>query len=79
MLISRIDCKIKNPAILVTGCFNAICEYTLVLTFPEPSTFRISSAAPYFLSIFWNVVCEIAEIIVTTSSLIVVIIFVFQY
>ena len=49
-----------------------------MLTFSEPSTFWISSAASYFLCILWSVICEITEIIVTTSPFIIVIIFVFQ-
>lgn len=58
MLISRINCITKNPAIFITGSFYCVGKYILVFPFAEPSTFRIRSATLYCFSIFWNVICE---------------------
>ena len=58
MLIPRVNCITKNPAILITGSFDCVGKYILVFPFAEPSAFRISSAALYCFCIFWDVICE---------------------
>lgn len=47
MLIPRVDCITKYPAIFITGCFYCVSKYVLVLPFAKPSAFRIRSAALY--------------------------------
>ena len=58
MLIPRVDCIAKNPAILITGSFYCVGKYILVLPFAKPSAFRISNAALYCFRIFWDVICD---------------------
>ena len=58
MLIPRVNCITKYPAILITDSFYCVSKYILVLPFAEPSAFRIRSAALYCFCIFWDVICE---------------------
>lgn len=62
MLIPRMDCITKNPAILITGGFYCVGEYVLVFPFAEPSAFRIRSAALYCFCIFGDVIRKLSGI-----------------
>lgn len=79
MLIPRVDCITKYPAIFITGCFYCVSKYVLVLPFAKPSAFRIRSAALYCFCIFWDVICEFFRITSDRRCIVVIIILVILF
>ena len=41
MLVARVNCVVKNPFVLITGCFYYVCKYIFIFAFTKPSAFRV--------------------------------------
>lgn len=52
MLITRMYCISKDPAMFITGSFYSICKNVFMFTLSKPSTFRIADAAFLCFHIF---------------------------
>ena len=52
MLITRMYCISKDPAMFITGSFYCICKNMFMFTLSKPSTFRIADAAFLCFHIF---------------------------
>ena len=52
MLITRMYCISKDPAMFITGSFYCICKNVFMFTLSKPSTFRIADAAFLCFHIF---------------------------
>ena len=52
MLITRMYCISKDPAMFITGSFYCICKNVFMFTLSKPSTFRIADATFLCFHIF---------------------------